>query len=64
MGLRFEKLKIKESVRGSVEEALIEMFPSGVSVRRVEDISEALWGSMKSMNMKHLEEMEQETRVG
>ena len=28
----------------SVEEALIEMYLSGVSARRVEDITEALWG--------------------
>ena len=27
------------------EEALIEMYLAGVSVRRVEDITEALWGS-------------------
>ena len=32
----------------SVEEALIEMYLAGVSVRRVEDISEALWGSRVS----------------
>lgn len=29
----------------SVEEALVEMYLAGVSVRRVEDITEALWGS-------------------
>src|SRR5215472_5027733 len=28
----------------SVEEALVEMYLAGVSVRRVEDITEALWG--------------------
>ena len=28
----------------SVEEALIEMYLAGVSVRRVEDITEVLWG--------------------
>ena len=28
----------------SVEEALIEMYLAGVSVRRVEDITETLWG--------------------
>ncbi len=28
----------------SVEEALIEMYLAGVSIRRVEDITEALWG--------------------
>jgi len=31
-----------------VEEALIEMYLAGVSVRRVEDITEALWGSKVS----------------
>ena len=37
-----ERYKRRES---SVEEALIEMYLAGVSVRRVKDISEALWGS-------------------
>jgi len=32
----------------SVEEALIEMYLAGVSVRRVEDITEALWGERVS----------------
>jgi len=32
----------------SIEEALIEMYLAGVSVRRVEDITEALWGSRVS----------------
>lgn len=32
----------------SVEEALMEMYLAGVSVRRVEDITEALWGSRVS----------------
>lgn len=32
----------------SVEEALMEMYLAGVSVRRVEDITEALWGSKVS----------------
>ena len=32
----------------SVEEALIEMYLAGVSVRRMEDITEALWGSKVS----------------
>lgn len=31
-----------------MEEALIEMYLAGVSVRRVEDIAEALWGSKVS----------------
>lgn len=37
-----EKYRRRES---SVEEALIEMYLAGVSVRRVEDITEALWGT-------------------
>ena len=41
------KGQIKELVRSSVEEALIEMYLAGVSVRRVEDITE-LWGSKVS----------------
>jgi putative transposase len=32
----------------SVEEALVEMYLAGVSVRKVEDITEALWGSRVS----------------
>ncbi|MFN7021240.1 MAG: IS256 family transposase [Phycisphaerales bacterium] len=36
-----ERYKRRES---SVEEALIEMYLAGVSMRRVEDITEALWG--------------------
>jgi transposase-like protein len=40
-----ERYKRREE---SVEEALIEMYLAGVSVRRVEDISEALWGSKVS----------------
>jgi len=40
-----ERYRRRES---SVEEALIEMYLAGVSVRRVEDISEALWGSRVS----------------
>jgi putative transposase len=32
----------------SVEEALIEMYLAGVSVRRVEDITQALWGTRVS----------------
>jgi putative transposase len=31
--------------QSSVEEALVEMYLAGVSVRRVEDITEALWGA-------------------
>ena len=34
--------------KSSVEEALIEMYLAGISVRRVEDITEALWGTRVS----------------
>ncbi|MBX3407041.1 MAG: IS256 family transposase [Phycisphaeraceae bacterium] len=40
-----ERYKRRES---SVEEALIEMYLAGVSMRRVEDITEALWGTRVS----------------
>jgi putative transposase len=40
-----ERYRRRES---SVEEALIEMYLAGVSVRRVEDITEALWGTQVS----------------
>ena len=39
---------LKFSLTFSVEEALIEMYLAGISVRRVEDISEALWGAKVS----------------
>ena len=46
-GVSFETAIIERYRRreSSVEEALIEMYLAGVSVRRVEDITEALWGS-------------------
>jgi putative transposase len=40
-----ERYRRRES---SVEEALIEMYLTGVSVRQVEDITEALWGTRVS----------------
>lgn len=40
-----ERYKRRET---SVEEALVEMYLAGVSVRRVEDITEALWGQRVS----------------
>jgi putative transposase len=40
-----ERYRRRES---SVEEALIEMYLAGVSVRRVEDITQALWGTRVS----------------
>jgi len=48
----------------SVEEALIEMYLAGVSVRRVEDITEALWGmkvspgTVSALNQKAYEHIE------
>ena len=50
-----ERYKRRES---SVEEALIEMYLAGVSVRRVEDITQALWatgvspGTVSNLNQK------------
>ena len=38
-----ERYRRRES---SVEEALVEMYLAGVSVRRVEDITEALWNAL------------------
>lgn len=40
-----ERYRRRES---SVEEALVEMYLAGVSVRRAEDITEALWGTRVS----------------
>lgn len=56
-----ERYKRRES---SVEEALIEMYLAGVSVRRVEDITQALWGTKVSpstvskLNQKAYENIE------
>lgn len=49
-GIRFETAIIERYRRRetSVEEALIEMYLAGISVRRVEDITEALWGTKVS----------------
>lgn len=66
-GVPFETAIIERYRRreSSVEEALIEMYLAGVSVRRVEDISEALWGgrvsasTISDLNQKayvHIEE--------
>ena len=49
----------------SIEEALMEMYLAGVSVRRVEDITEALWGmrvsagTVSDLNQKLYERIEQ-----
>ena len=49
-GIPFETAIIERCRRreSGVEEALIEVYLAGVSVRRVEDITEALWGSKVS----------------
>ncbi len=56
-----ERYRRRES---SIEEALIEMYLAGVSVRRVEDITEALWGTkvssgtISNLNKKAYEHIE------
>lgn len=49
-GARFTTAAIERYRRRetSVEEAMIEMYPAGVSTRRIEDVSEILWGSSVS----------------
>ena len=65
-----ERYRRRES---SVEEALIEMYLAGVSVRRVEDITQALWGTrvqrrtVSELNQKiygKIEEWRQRPLVG
>ena len=57
-----ERYRRRES---SVEEALVEMYLAGVSVRRVEDITEALWGTkvssgtVSNLNQKIYKKIEQ-----
>jgi putative transposase len=57
-----ERYRRRES---SVEEAMIEMYLAGVSVRRVEDITQALWGTrvspgtVSNLNKKIYERIEQ-----
>jgi putative transposase len=57
-----ERYRRRES---SVEEALVEMYLAGVSVRRVEDITQALWGTRVSastvsdLNQKIYKQIEQ-----
>jgi putative transposase len=56
-----ERYRRRES---SVEEALVEMYLAGVSVRRVEDITEALWGqrvspsTVSALNQKIYEQID------
>lgn len=66
-GVPFETAIIERYRRreSSVEEALIEMYLAGVSIRRVEDITEALWrtrvspGTISNLNKKAYEHIEQ-----
>ncbi len=57
-----ERYRRRES---SIEEALMEMYLAGVSVRRLEDITEALWGmrvsagTVSDLNQKLYERIEQ-----
>ena len=58
-GISFETATIERYRRreSSVEEALIEMYLAGVSVRRVEDITVALWGCCRPRQaISHLRE--------
>ena len=65
-GVPFETAIIERYRRreSSVEEALIEMYLAGVSVRRVEDITETLWGTrvspgtISNLNKKAYEHIE------
>ena len=65
-GIPFETAIIERYRRRecSIEEALIEMYLAGVSVRRVEDITEALWGTrvssgtISNLNQKAYENIE------
>ena len=57
-----ERYRRRES---SIEEAMMEMYLAGVSVRRVEDITEALWGAgvsagtISNLNKKIYESIEE-----
>ena len=74
-GIQFKTAIIERYKRRecSVEEALIEMYLAGVSVRRVEDITELLWGTKVSSGTishlnqkayKHIEEWRQRPLTG
>jgi transposase-like protein len=65
-GLTFQTAIIERYKRRetSVEEALIEMYLAGVSTRRIEDVSEVLWGTkvssstVSNLNQKAYEKIE------
>lgn len=66
-GMRFTTAIIEHYRRRetSVEEAMIEMYLAGVSTRRIEDVSEILWGSsvsaatVSNLNEKAFEAVEE-----
>ena len=66
-GMRFATAIIERYKRreASVEEAMIEMYLAGVSTRRIEDVSEILWGAsvsaatVSNLNEKAFEAVEQ-----
>lgn len=51
-GMRFATAIVERYQRreASVEETVIEMYPTGVSIRRIKDVSEILWGSSVSVS--------------
>ena len=58
-GMRFTTAIIERYRRrgASIEEAMIEMYPAGVSTRRIEDVSEILWGpSVSASTVSNLNE--------
>ena len=65
-GLRFQTAIIERYRRreSSVEEAMVEMYLAGVSTRRIEDVTELLWGSrvsastLSTLNKKAYERIE------
>ena len=72
-GVSFETAIIERYRRreSSVEEALIEMYLAGVSVRRVEDITEALWAvrsrhlrSVRTVLKKHCPTATSQVSIG
>ena len=69
-GMRFataviERYKRREPVRKTIGEAIIEMYLAGVSTRRIEDVSEILWGAgvsagtVSNLNDKAFKEVEE-----
>lgn len=66
-GMRFATAIIERYKRreASVEEAMIEMYLAGVSTRRIEDVSEILWGaSVSAATVSNLNDKAFEARRG